>query len=105
MAYDRLLERLYLVDEGWIIKGATALLARDIGVRGTDRDVIDKRIGAVSVLLDIRHDHTGQRRYILGLAGHAEIRTDQVDVELDPNRVTHQGGYGEADAAGIDDRP
>jgi len=35
MAYDRLLERLYLVDEGWIVKGATALLARDIGVRGT----------------------------------------------------------------------
>jgi len=35
MAYDRLLERLYLIDEGWIIKGATALLARDIGVRGT----------------------------------------------------------------------
>jgi Nucleotidyl transferase AbiEii toxin, Type IV TA system len=35
MAYDRLLERLYLVDEGWIIKGATALLARDIGVRAT----------------------------------------------------------------------
>ena len=35
MAYDRLLERLYLVAEGWIIKGATALLARDIGVRGT----------------------------------------------------------------------
>lgn len=40
MAYDRLLERLYLVDEGWIIKGATALLARGIGVRGTlDIDV------------------------------------------------------------------
>jgi len=40
MAYDRLLERLYLVDEGWVIKGATALLARDIGVRGTiDIDV------------------------------------------------------------------
>lgn len=40
MAYDRLLERLYLVDEGWIVKGATALLARDIGVRGTiDIDV------------------------------------------------------------------
>jgi hypothetical protein len=35
MAYDRLLERLYLIDDGWIIKGATALLARDIGVRGT----------------------------------------------------------------------
>ncbi len=35
MAYDRLLERLYLVDGGWIVKGATALLARDIGVRAT----------------------------------------------------------------------
>src|SRR5947209_7039408 len=33
MAYDRLLERLYLVDDGWIVKGATALLARDIGMR------------------------------------------------------------------------
>lgn len=40
MAYDRLLERLYLADDGWIIKGATALLARDIGVRATiDIDV------------------------------------------------------------------
>lgn len=35
MAYDRLLERLYLVDDGWVVKGATALLARGIGVRGT----------------------------------------------------------------------
>ena len=33
MAYDRLLERLYLDDEGWIIKGATALHARDMGQR------------------------------------------------------------------------
>lgn len=40
MAYDRLLERLYLVDRGWIVKGATALLARDMGVRATiDIDV------------------------------------------------------------------
>ncbi|HEY1916135.1 MAG TPA: nucleotidyl transferase AbiEii/AbiGii toxin family protein [Streptosporangiaceae bacterium] len=40
MAYDRLLERLYLMDDGWIVKGATALLARDIGVRATiDIDV------------------------------------------------------------------
>src|SRR5579859_5926238 len=40
MAYDRLLERLYLVDQGWIVKGAAALLARDIGVRATvDIDV------------------------------------------------------------------
>lgn len=40
IAYDRLLERLYLVDEGWVVKGAMALLARDIGVRATiDIDV------------------------------------------------------------------
>lgn len=40
MAYDRLLERLYLVDEGWVVKGAAALLARDIGVRASiDIDV------------------------------------------------------------------
>lgn len=40
MAYDRLLERLYLVNEGWVVKGATALLSRDIGVRATiDIDV------------------------------------------------------------------
>ena len=35
VAYDRLLERLYMVNEGWIVKGATALLARDLGVRGS----------------------------------------------------------------------
>jgi hypothetical protein len=40
MAYDRFLERLYLIDHSWIVKGATALLARDIGVRATiDIDV------------------------------------------------------------------
>jgi hypothetical protein len=35
VAYDRLLERLYLVDGGWVVKGATALTARDLGTRGT----------------------------------------------------------------------
>ena len=34
-AYDRLLERLYLVDDGWVVKGAAALLARDLGMRAT----------------------------------------------------------------------
>jgi len=34
-AYDRLLARLYLADDRWIIKGATALLARQIAVRHT----------------------------------------------------------------------
>jgi hypothetical protein len=40
IAYDRLLERLYLLDDGWVVKGATALLARDLGMRATiDVDV------------------------------------------------------------------
>jgi hypothetical protein len=40
IAYDRLLERLYAVDEGWVVKGPTALLARDLGVRASiDVDV------------------------------------------------------------------
>jgi hypothetical protein len=40
IAYDRLLERLYAIDEGWVVKGATALLARDLGVRASiDVDV------------------------------------------------------------------
>ncbi|OGO53632.1 MAG: hypothetical protein A2Z32_13585 [Chloroflexi bacterium RBG_16_69_14] len=44
MTYDRLLERLYLVDSGWVVKGATALLARGIGVRGTiDVDIYRER--------------------------------------------------------------
>jgi hypothetical protein len=39
-AYDRLLHRLYLLDNDWILKGATALLARHLSVRHTiDLDV------------------------------------------------------------------
>lgn len=34
-AYDRLLTRLYLLDDAWILKGATAMLARRIAVRHT----------------------------------------------------------------------
>src|SRR5207248_10248834 len=34
-AYDRLLTRLYLLDDAWIVKGATAMLARRIAVRHT----------------------------------------------------------------------
>ena len=49
VAYDRLLERLYLVDDGWIVKGATALLARDLGVRGSlDVDVYREVAGDVA---------------------------------------------------------
>jgi Nucleotidyl transferase AbiEii toxin, Type IV TA system len=39
-AYDRLLARLYQCGSGWVVKGATALLAREIAVRHTiDLDV------------------------------------------------------------------
>lgn len=34
-AYDQFIERLYRVDGGWVIKGATALLARRVSVRHT----------------------------------------------------------------------
>ena len=50
LAYDRLLERLYLEDQGWIVKGATALLARDLGVRATiDIDVFREAPREVAV--------------------------------------------------------
>jgi hypothetical protein len=54
MAYDRLLERLYLVDDGWIVKGATALLARDIGVRATIDIDIHRAAGLDIVVADLR---------------------------------------------------
>ena len=46
IACDRLLERLYLVDQGWVVKGATALLVRDIG------DWFRYEIGAPQPLAD-----------------------------------------------------
>ena len=46
-AYDQLIERLYRVDDRWVIKGATALLARRVSVRHTiDLDVY--RAGAIA---------------------------------------------------------
>lgn len=45
-AYDQLVERLYRTDDGWVIKGATALLARRVSVRHTiDIDIY--RAGAI----------------------------------------------------------
>jgi hypothetical protein len=54
IAYDRLLERLYLIDDDWIVKGATALLARDIGVRGTIDIDIYRRAGTASGETNLR---------------------------------------------------
>lgn len=49
MGYDRLLERLYLMDDGWVVKGAAALLARDLGVRATiDVDIYRKALREVA---------------------------------------------------------
>jgi hypothetical protein len=54
VAYDRLLERLYVVDDGWIVKGATALLARDLGVRGSlDVDVY-REVASETAEADVR---------------------------------------------------
>jgi hypothetical protein len=63
MAYGRLLERLCLLDGDWIIKGATALLARDIGVRGTiDIDLyryVAREISDKACAIFERHSPTG----------------------------------------------
>jgi hypothetical protein len=75
LAYDRLLERLYRRDNGWIVKGAAALLARDIGVRATiDVDLYrnddiavleaDLRAAAVADLSDWFAFEVGQRRAV-----------------------------------------
>lgn len=54
-AYDRLLERLYLANQDWIVKGAAALLAREIGVRGSlDIDVY-RRVAREEAEADLRH--------------------------------------------------
>ena len=37
-AYDRLLQRLNILDDGWVLKGAAALLAREVSLRAT-RDI------------------------------------------------------------------
>jgi hypothetical protein len=79
--YDRLLARLYHVDRQWIVKGATALLAREIGVRGTrDIDVYRERDREVA---------------------EAEIREaaaldidDWFRFELGPSRVSGDGATG-----------
>jgi hypothetical protein len=47
-AYDRFLERLYFMDDDWIVKGAVALLAREIDVRGS-RDIDVYRAAAPEI--------------------------------------------------------
>jgi hypothetical protein len=66
MTYDRLLERLYLVDDGWVVKGATALLARGIGVRGTiDVDIYARVPGRIRSSITSRHRAVGPEAWPL----------------------------------------
>jgi Nucleotidyl transferase AbiEii toxin, Type IV TA system len=58
MAYDRLLERLYLVDDNWVVKGATALLAREIGVRATIDIDLYREAAQDTALVDLREAAT-----------------------------------------------
>jgi len=79
MAYDRFLERLYLVDRGWVVKGATALLARGIGVRATvDIDMYRDR-ALVEADTELRKAATGD----IG---------DWFRFELGPSRPVTEGG-------------
>ena len=109
-AYDRLLERLYLVDDGWIVKGAIALMARGLGVRGSlDIDVyreVSKDVAVADVqkaaTLDVDwmsfelgspepiNDGSGARlkvRAIIGGSTWAEFSIDLVGADL---RMTGQ---------------
>lgn len=80
-AYDRLLHRLYLLDSGWILKGATALLARGIGVRHTiDIDVY-------------REASREQAESDLRVAAALDAG-DWFEFELGPGRPSAQGAAG-----------
>jgi hypothetical protein len=54
IAYDRLLVRLYLHDSGWIVKGAIALLARDLGVRATNDIDVFRRVARETAEAELR---------------------------------------------------
>jgi nucleotidyltransferase AbiEii toxin of type IV toxin-antitoxin system len=55
VAYDRLLERLYLFDPDWVVKGATALMARELGTRGTLDIDLYREISLAAAEADLRH--------------------------------------------------
>jgi hypothetical protein len=64
------------------------------------RDVIDQRIGAISVLLDIGNHTTRERRNVIRLPGHLQICTDEVDAEMRPHCRTYRRRHRESDRAG-----
>lgn len=54
VAYDRLLERLYQFDRSWVVKGATALMARELGARGTLDIDLYREISLAAAEADLR---------------------------------------------------
>ena len=54
VAYDRLLERLYEFDRNWVVKGATALMARELGTRGTLDIDLYREISLAAAEADLR---------------------------------------------------
>jgi hypothetical protein len=54
VAYDRLLERLYKFDRNWVVKGATALMARELGTRGTLDIDLYREISLAAAEADLR---------------------------------------------------
>lgn len=55
VAYDRLLERLYQFDRDWVVKGATALMARELGTRGTLDIDLYREISLAAAEADLRY--------------------------------------------------
>jgi hypothetical protein len=49
-------------------------------------DVVDQRVGAVSVLLDAGHKDTGKGWYVVGPPGHPQVLASQIHVEGHPHR-------------------
>jgi hypothetical protein len=48
--------------------------------------MVDQRVSPIPMLLDVRHEYTGQWRHGLGIAGHLQIRADE-----NLERVTREG--------------
>lgn len=109
-AYDRLLSRMYMLDDGWILKGATALLAREIAARHTvDVDVFrpasreqverDLRRAAAIELgdwfefeidrgIDVAQGAAGARFPVIARIGGTEWARFHIDVVGDSVRMT-----------------
>jgi Nucleotidyl transferase AbiEii toxin, Type IV TA system len=55
VAYDRLLERLYRFDRDWIVKGAAALMARELSTRGTLDIDLYREMSLAAAEADLRY--------------------------------------------------